>query len=106
MSRPWRLTRRAERHLTNIAIWTLERFGLRQAELYETEILERCEAIAQGRAHIRSCAQLVDGAESLNFARAGEHFIIFTETPEQIVIAAFLHASCNLPDHVGAILEN
>ena len=77
MSRSFRLTRRAEASLTEIARWTIENFGLRQAELYEAELLNRCQAILNGEAHSRSCAVLVDEAADLRFKRAGEHFLVF-----------------------------
>ena len=74
MSRSLRLTRRAEASLVEIAKWTIEQFGLKQAEIYENEVLTRCKAILNGQAHSRSCAVLVDEAADLRFARAGEHF--------------------------------
>ena len=42
MSRSFRLTRRAEASLIEIARWTIETFGARQAEIYEEELLARC----------------------------------------------------------------
>ncbi|EDP60936.1 hypothetical protein BAL199_00120 [alpha proteobacterium BAL199] len=36
MPKPWRLTRQAERSLVEIARWTLETFGPRQAEAYDS----------------------------------------------------------------------
>jgi len=86
MSRPFRLTRRAEDSLVEIARWTIETFGPRQADLYEQELLARCDAIATGRAHSQSCSILMDGAEDLRFLRAGEHFLVFLDRPEGIVI--------------------
>ena len=53
MSRSFRLTRRAEASLVEIARWTIETFGFKQAELYETELLSRCKAILNGNAHSR-----------------------------------------------------
>ena len=76
MSRSLRLTRRAEASLVEIAGWTIENFGHRQSELYETELLSRCDAILNGQAHSRSCAVLVDDADDLRFVRAGEHFLV------------------------------
>ncbi|MEJ2035317.1 MAG: type II toxin-antitoxin system RelE/ParE family toxin [Maritimibacter sp.] len=48
--KPWRLTSHARNSLVDIALWTLDRFGPAQAEIYERELLERCEAVAEGRA--------------------------------------------------------
>ena len=48
MSRSLRLTRRAEASLVEIARWAIKNLGHRQAELYETELLSRCDAILNG----------------------------------------------------------
>jgi len=103
MSRSFRLTRRAEASLIEIAIWTIEKFGTRQAELYEAELLARCDAIVQSRAHSRSCAVLVDGAEDLRYLRAGEHFLVFLDRPDEVIIVDILHSRSDLPRHVAAL---
>ena len=103
MSRTFRLTRRAEASLFEIAAWTIENFGLRQAELCEAELLGRCEAILNGQAHGRSCAVLVDDADELRFVRAGEHFPVFLDQPDEVVIVDILHSRSDLPRHVAAL---
>lgn len=103
MSRSFRLTRRAEGSLTEIARWTIENFGLRQAELYEAELLIRCEGILSGQAHSRSCAVLVDDADDLRFVRAGEHFLVFLDKPDEIIIVDILHSRSDLPRHLAAL---
>ena len=103
MSRSLRLTRRAEASLVEIAKWTIEQFGLKQADLYETELLTRCQAILIGQAHSRSCAVLVDDAADLRFARAGEHFMVFLDQPDEVIIVDILHSRSDLPRHVAAL---
>ncbi|MEV8468871.1 type II toxin-antitoxin system RelE/ParE family toxin [Fluviibacterium sp. DFM31] len=103
MRRSFRLTRRAENSLVEIARWTMATFGARQAERYEAELLERCKAIVDGRVHSRSCASLVDDAGDLRFLRAGEHFVVFLERPEQVIIVDFLHSRSDLPRHMSAL---
>ena len=103
MSRSFRLTRRAEASLTEIARWTIESFGLRQAELYEAELLSRCESILSGQAYSRSCAVLVDDVEDLRFIRAGEHFLVFLDQPDEVIIVDILHSRSDLPRHVAAL---
>ena len=103
MSRTFRLTRRAEASLTKIARWTIENFGLRQAELYEAELLNRCKEILNGQAHIQSCAILVDDADDLRFVRAGEHFLVFLDQPDEVVIVDILHSRSDLPRHLAAL---
>lgn len=103
MSRSFLLTRRAEASLVEIARWTIENFGLRQAELYEAELLSRCDAILNGQVHSRSCAVFVDDTEDLRFVRAGEHFLVFLERPEELIIVDILHSRSDLPRHVAAL---
>jgi len=103
MSRSLRLTRRAETSLVEIAKWTIEQFGLKQADLYEAELLTRCQAILNGQAHSRGCAVLVDNAADLRFARAGEHFLVFLDQPDEVIIVDILHSRSDLPRHVAAL---
>ena len=101
MSRSFRLTRRAEASLVEIAHWTIQNFGPRQADLYEAEVIARCEAIAKGEAASRSCAVLVSGAEDL--LRAGEHFLVFLDRPDEVIVVDILHSRSDLPRHVAAL---
>lgn len=103
MSRSFRLTRRAEQSLVDIARWTIDAFGARQADTYEAELLARCDAIVRGQAQSRSCAVLVDGAEDLCFTRAGEHFLVYLDRPDAVVIVDILHSRSDLPRHVAAL---
>ena len=104
MSRSLRLTRRAEASLVEIAKWTIEQFGVKQADLYEAELLTRCQAILNGQAHSRSCAVLVDDAADLRFARAGEHFLVVLDQPDEVIIVDILHTRSDLPRHVAALV--
>jgi len=103
MSRSFRLTRRAEDSLVEIARWTIERFGPRQADIYEAELLSRCEAIANGQAHSRSCSILVDDAANLRYLRTGEHYLVFLVRPEEVIIVDILHSRSDLPRQIAAL---
>lgn len=103
MRRSFRLTPRAETSLVEIARWTIEAFGPRQAEIYEAELISRCTALARGEVATRSCSVLVDGAEDLRFCRAGEHFLVFLEREAEVVVVDVLHARSDLPRHVAAL---
>lgn len=103
MTRSFRLTRRAEASLVEIASWTIETFGSQQADAYEVELIARCEAIVSGQAHSRSCAILVGGATDLRFLRAGEHFLVFLDAPDEVIIVDILHSRSDLPRHIAAL---
>jgi toxin ParE1/3/4 len=99
MAKPWRLTRRAETALIDIARWTVETFGPRQATAYEDDLIATCRGIAEGTTVSQSCSQLIgpDLPEDLRFARAGQHFVVFVEDIEQVIIIDFLHSRADLP---------
>jgi plasmid stabilization system protein ParE len=104
MSRTFRLTRRAETSLTKNARWTIKNFGLRQAELYEAELLTICNEILNGQAHSRSCAELVDDGTDLRFVRAGEHFLVFLDQPDEVIVVDIPHSRSDLPRHLAGLL--
>ncbi len=99
MARPWRLTRHAEAALAEIALWTVQTFGPRQTAAYEEYLIACCREIAEGTAQSQDCRKLIDPdlPESLRFARAGQHFVVFIEDAAQVVIVDFLHARADLP---------
>lgn len=103
MTRPFRLTRRAEASLVEIARWTIDKFGQHQADLYEQELIARCQAITEGTAASRSCSILVEDAVDLRYVRAGEHFLVYLDQPDSVIIIDILHSRCDLPRHVSAL---
>ena len=105
MSRPWRLTRHAETSLGEIASWTIDTFGPRQASAYEEDLIARCREIAAGTAISQACRQLIDPdlPEDLRFTRSGQHFIVFIEDAAQVIIVDFLHARSDLPGKIAAL---
>lgn len=88
-----------------IALWTFETFGSRQAAAYEDDLIARCREIASGAAITQGCRQLIapNLAEDLRFARSGQHFIVFIEDAEQVVIVDFLHSRSDLPGKLTAL---
>jgi plasmid stabilization system protein ParE len=99
MPKPWRLTRQAEASLIEIAHWTIDTFGPRQAAAYEDDLIATCRGIAAGTALSQDCRRLVDPdlAENLRFTRAGQHFVVFIEDADQVIIVDFLHSRADLP---------
>ncbi|MGH1414898.1 MAG: type II toxin-antitoxin system RelE/ParE family toxin [Pelagimonas sp.] len=111
MTRAWRLTKQAQDSLVEIAVWTLDTFGPRQAKAYEIDLIERCDRIASGEVLGQDCSVLVGPrakpergqSNGLRFVRAGRHFIVYLEASEQIIIIDFLHARCDLPARIAAL---
>lgn len=107
MPKPWRLTRAAEASLIDIARWTYETFGPRQAEAYEEDLIAVCREIAAGTALSQDCRRIIDPdlSEDLRFARCGQHFVIFVEDPEQVIIVDFPHGRSDLPRRLAALMD-
>ena len=104
MSRSWRLTRQAETSLVEIALWTVETFGPRQAAAYEEDLIARCREIAEGTAISQGCRQLIDPDKRTTCSsRAGQHSIVFIEDAAQVIIVDFLHARSDLPGKIAAL---
>ena len=106
MPKPWHLTHAAERSLIDIAIWTVETFGPRQAAAYEEDLIAACLRIAAGTAQSQDCRRIIDPdlPEDLRFVRAGQHFVVFVEDAEQVIIIDFLHSRTDLPRHLANLL--
>lgn len=104
-AKPWRLTRAAEAALTGIARWTYDSFGPRQAAAYEQDLIAQCHAIATGSAPSQSCRRLIDPdlPEGLQFSRCGQHFIIYIEDTEQVIIVDVLHSRTNLAGRLANV---
>lgn len=104
MTRSFRLTRRAEESLIEIAKWTIETFGQRQAGIYETELIARCEAIAKAEVFSRDCSILAAGVRGLRFTQAGQHFLVFLDRPDEVIVVDILHSRSDLPRHVETLI--
>ena len=94
MPRTWRLSRHAEASLVEIARWTQDNFGSRQAGAYEEEVIERCAAIAAGTCFSQSCRLVLDEElpEDLRFTRCGQHLVVFIAEPDSVMIVDILHS--------------
>ena len=100
----FRLTRQAEQSLVEIARWTFETFGERQAINYQRDILDRCAKIATGAIPSQSCATLVqDSRAELRFVRCGKHHIVFAEINGAVLIIDFIHMRADLPAKLASL---
>ncbi|EDM69391.1 hypothetical protein RAZWK3B_11652 [Roseobacter sp. AzwK-3b] len=106
MSKTWRLTEKAEQSLYEIALWTFETFGPRQADAYEQDILVKLDDIASSIAHSQSCSILLgsDISEDVRFGRVGAHYLIYVELADSFVLLDVLHQSVDLPRRLAHVL--
>ena len=107
MRKAWHLTRRAEASLVDIALWTLETFGPRQTAAYEEDLIGRCIEVADGTAVSRECRQWIDPdlPEDLRFIRSGQHYIVFVEDADSVIVVDFLHVRSDLPERLAALAD-
>ncbi|WP_110030817.1 type II toxin-antitoxin system RelE/ParE family toxin [Hoeflea marina] len=103
MGRSWRLTRQAETLLIAIARWTFDNIGPGQADIYQQELLARCEAIADGTAFRQSCSEFFPGEVGKGhwFARAGSQFIVYLDEPDSVTVLDFQHLRADLPQKIA-----
>ena len=78
-----------------------------EAAAYEEDLIARCTEIAAGMAMSQDCRRIIDPElpEDLRFARCGQHFVIFVEDAEQVIIVDFLHARSDLPRRLAALID-
>ena len=105
MTKPWRVTQQAEQSLLDIALWTVETFGPRQADAYEQDILDKMDDIAGGVAHTQSCRLLIDTnlADDIRFMQIGGHYLIYIEQSASFVLLNLLHQRVDLTQHLARV---
>ncbi len=93
----YRLSPRAQRTLTSIVEWTIERFGVEQAVKYHDQIAARLSKLASGgMPHGRPCGAIVSKARplaGLMCHREGRHYIVYRHVDEGILVVDFVHIS-------------
>jgi toxin ParE1/3/4 len=110
MSRSWRvrLAQQAELDLFEIAKWTAQNFGARQAEYYAGTVSLAIEALNDGPEIMGSKArdEVGPGIRTLHVARhgrKGRHFVVFRVSGEDVLdVLRLLHDSMDLARHLHA----
>jgi len=107
--KPWRLTPQAENSLTEIATWTINHFGSKQAILYRDELINCINRLASDSPpQSRNCEQLMQGHDvmsDLYYCQQGRHFIVFRQTEKQLEILEFFHQRMDLPTHIRKLTK-
>lgn len=102
-SRGYRISTNAAKSFREIGIYTRKRYGRDQMRFYLGGLLGRCKAIAAGGVHHQSCRTMFadDLREDLRFTRAGEHYVIFIETAQEVLIVDFIHQAADVAKRLG-----
>jgi toxin ParE1/3/4 len=98
--RAYRLSRQAEQTLEDVLSWTIEHFGIEQAERYKDQLISRLAALAANEPpHGRSCNDLLTGQRDvvdLEYYREGRHHIIYRNTFDETLVLDFVHGARDL----------
>src|SRR5262245_40296145 len=105
---PWRirLGAAAEVDFVNIVRWTLENFGLSQAETYRDTLLRAIAELSSGRTPAGSKArdEILPGLRTLHVARhgrRGRHFLLYRVAGNRhIEVVRILHDRMDLTHHL------
>jgi len=83
--------------LTEIAIWTIERFGVDQALRYESALLSRLESLAAGEPpHGRRCDVFLPVGppnSDLWYYQEGRHYIVYQNSTDVLTVLDFVHGA-------------
>lgn len=95
----------AQTDLDNIAAWTTENFGPSQAENYIEAILDTIDELTVLKSPSRSIGrdEIAKGMATLHMrkrGRRGRHFLLYSETSDEVKIQRVLHDSIELSRHV------
>jgi toxin ParE1/3/4 len=107
MRQSWRvsLAKAAQTDLDTIAAWTAEKFGPSQAESYIEAVLDTIDELAALKSPSRSIArgEIAKGVRTLHMrkrGRRGRHFLLYSETSDEVKIHRILHDSMELSLHI------
>lgn len=98
------LSRLAENDLANIAAWTAENYGQKQAEIYVDALLDTIDELSAGEP-IQSIArdELAIGLRSLHMrkrGRRGRHLLVYKAADDILTIVRILHDSMEVSRHL------
>ena len=96
MSR-YRLTAAAQRDLSSIWDFTEERWDVRQAETYVTEIRAAIERIADDPRRGRACDEIREGYRRYGI---GSHVLFYRQRPDGVDVIRMLHQRMDPTRHL------
>ena len=110
MSQAWRvrLAEQAEQDLLGITLWTVQNFGVQQAEVYAETLSLAVQSLHNGPETVGATARedIGPGIRTLHVARQGRkgrHFVVFREAAEQTIdVLRLLHERMDLARHLSS----
>ncbi|MDX2101349.1 MAG: type II toxin-antitoxin system RelE/ParE family toxin [Alphaproteobacteria bacterium] len=98
------LSQLAENDLADIAAWTAENYGQKQAEIYVDALLDTIDELSSGEP-IRSKArdEIAIGLRTFHMSkrgRRGRHLLVYKAADDILTIVRILHDSMEVPRHL------
>ena len=95
--------------LSEILVYTIERFGEIQAEAYAARLAGRLEALASGKGpKAWPCERLMRGvreASGLACYHEGAHYLILREKPDTLEVVEIFHERMNIEAHLERLMR-
>lgn len=94
----------AEADLVNVAVWTAENFGAKQADAYVDAILDTIDELSAGEpARSKARDEIAPGIRTLHMAkpgRRGRHLLVYLVADDVLTIVRILHDSMEVSRHL------
>ncbi|MDE0172421.1 MAG: type II toxin-antitoxin system RelE/ParE family toxin [Defluviicoccus sp.] len=94
--------------LADIIAYSIERFGLAQADAYAARLADRLEALAASQGpEARPCERLMRGvrdASGLTCYREGVHYLILREKTDALEVVEIFHERMDLEAHLEHLI--
>jgi toxin ParE1/3/4 len=87
----------AIRDIDEIYDYTEDNWGFEQAEYYVFALREQCVSLADGTRSGKALKSKKEGYKALTFR---SHFIIYTESLDELTIVRILHRRMNISNHL------
>lgn len=95
------LTEDAEEDLIEIWGYSANKWGVGQADRYQSQIEQCCETLSSEPSKGRT----MEGMPAIQFYPCEKHFIFYTSTSDALVVIAVLHQQMDLPAQIIQRLE-
>ena len=93
----YRLSRRADSDLAEIAAYTIQRFGIKQARVYRDSLKQCFQRLAENPKLGRRAEQLAPGLHRFEHR---SHIVFYTVEEGELYIVRILHARMEVSRHV------
>lgn len=95
------LTEHAEEDLIDIWVYSAKKWGVEQADHYQSQIEHCCEKLVV----LPSLGRPMEGMTDIQLYQCEKHFVFYTAGPDILTVIAVLHQRMDLPAQLLQRLE-